>query len=79
MDSKDARPRAAAPETSLNVAGAISYFNPYRQVSSVAEFGKGVPEVVMTGVHISTMPARGCMVTKRVKYSSRAEGARRSS
>eukprot|EP00731_Ephydatia_muelleri_P022234 Em0014g825a len=70
MDSKDARPRAAAPETSLNVAGAISYFNPYRQVSSVAEFGKGVPEVVMTGVHISTMPARGCMVTKRVNLLS---------
>ena len=28
----------------------------------------------MTGDHISTMPARGFMVTKRVKYSSRAEG-----
>ena len=40
----------------------------------MAEFSKGVPKVVMTGDHISTMPARGCMVTKRVKYSSRAEG-----
>eukprot|EP00731_Ephydatia_muelleri_P028940 Em0020g584a len=62
---------AAAPEIvleSLNVA--ISHFNPYRQVNSVAEFGKGVPEVVMTGDHISTMPARGYMVTKRVKYRS---------
>ena len=40
----------------------------------MAEFDKGVPKVVMTGDHISTMLARGCMVAKRVKYDSRAEG-----
>ena len=44
----------------------------------MTELGKGVPKVVVTGDHISTMPARGCMVSKRVKYGSRAKGARRS-